>query len=100
MLRSSYLRIATVTMKYIESQYLNSSALVQIDSEFGLSPATRELSGLHVPYDAEVSMQEAAGSRQIKLGTRQYALGTEGRRGDAERRGHCGFWISDCGLRM
>jgi hypothetical protein len=42
-LRFSYLRIATITLKYIESQYLKRSAPVQIDSESSLNPATREL---------------------------------------------------------
>ena len=46
-------------MKYIESQYLNRSAFVQIDSEFGLNPAIRALSGLDVPYDAEVRGQRS-----------------------------------------
>ena len=53
-LRSSHLKIATVVVKYIESQYLSRSVLVQIDSEFCLNPATRELSGLDVPYDTEI----------------------------------------------
>ena len=58
--------IATVTVKYIKSQYLNRSALIHINSESCLKAATRELSGLHVPYDAEVRArsQEAAGRGQ------------------------------------
>jgi hypothetical protein len=40
--RFSYLRIATITVKYIESQYFKRSALVQIDSESSLNPETRE----------------------------------------------------------
>ena len=53
-------------MKYIEYQYLNRSALIQMDSESCFNPATRTLSRCDVPYDAEdrARSQESGDRRQ------------------------------------
>ncbi len=72
-------------MRYIESQYLSRSALVQIDSGSGLNPATRELFGLDVPFDAEVGDQksEVGGQRSEVRGQK-----TEIRHQRRKRTGH------------